>query len=160
LLGPSGAGKSSLVNRLLGAERQATGPVRAGDARGRHATTSRQLVPIPGAGVLLDTPGLRSLPLWDAEAGVALAFDDLEEVATGCRFRDCRHDGEPGCAVREAVDGGLLDARRLTSWTKLRRELDSLALRQDEQATRAAGRRMGRIVKDLYKLKGPRPRSS
>ena len=158
LLGPSGAGKSTIVNHLLGEDRQATGSVRAGDARGRHTTTSRELVPLPGGGVLLDTPGLRSLPLWDAEAGVAATFGDVEALAAGCRFRDCGHGGEPGCAVQAAVEEGRLDGRRLASWSKLRRELDALALRQDEQATRAAGRRMGRIIKEAYRLKGPRPR--
>ena len=158
LLGPSGAGKSSLVNRLVGADLQATAAVREADARGRHTTTARHLVPVPGGGVLLDTPGMRSLPLWDADAGVAAAFDDVEALAADCRFRDCRHDGEPGCAVQASVAAGLLDARRFESYTKLRRELDALELRQDEQARRAAGRRMGRVIKDVYKLKGPRDR--
>lgn len=158
LLGPSGAGKSSIVNRLVGADLQSTGTVRDADARGRHTTTSRQLVPVPGGGVLLDTPGLRSLPLWDAEAGVAAAFDDVEALAEHCRFRDCVHEGEPGCAVRAAVADGALDARRLDSFAKLRRELDSLQLRQDEQASRAQGRRSSRLIKDVYKLKDPRDR--
>ena len=158
LLGPSGAGKSTIVNHLLGQDLQATGSVRTGDARGRHTTTSRQLLPLPGGGVLLDTPGLRSLPLWNAEAGVAATFEDIETLAAGCRFRDCRHEGEPGCAVQAAVDDGRLEARRLGSWSKLRQELDALALRQDAQATRAAGRRMVRTIKEAYRLKGPRPR--
>jgi ribosome biogenesis GTPase len=158
LLGPSGAGKSTLVNRLAGTDVLATSEVREGDARGRHTTTARHLVPVPGGGVLLDTPGVRSLPLWDAEAGVAATFDDVETIAGGCRFGDCRHDGEPGCAVREAVDAGTLDGRRFESWAKLRRELESLEARQDEQARRAAGRRMGRIIKQHYELKGPRDR--
>lgn len=133
-------------------------PCAAPTAGARHTTTSRQLVPLPGGGVLLDTPGLRSVALWDADAGVAAAFDDLEELAVGCRFRDCAHDGEPGCAVRAAVAAGVLDARRLESWAKLQGELDALARRQDEHATRAEGRRMGRLIKDVYKLKGPRDR--
>lgn len=158
LLGPSGAGKSSLVNRLVGADVVATSEVREADARGRHTTTARHLVPVPGGGVLLDTPGLRSLPLWDAEAGVAAAFDDVETLAAGCRFGDCRHDGEPGCAVRAAVEDGTLDARRFESWTKLRRELESLEARRDEQARRADGRRMGRLIRQAYEIKGPRDR--
>lgn len=158
LVGPSGAGKSSLVNRLVGGEVLATSAVRDSDGKGRHTTTARHLVPVPGGGVLLDTPGLRSLPLWDAQAGVAAAFDDVESLAAGCRFSDCRHEGEPGCAVREAVEAGALDARRLASWAKLRRELESLERRQDEQARRADGRRMGRIIKQVYELKGPRDR--
>lgn len=158
LLGPSGAGKSSLVNRLVGADVQSTGAVREGDARGRHTTTARELVPVPGGGILLDTPGLRSLPLWDAGAGVAATFDDVEEAAGGCRFRDCRHQGEPGCAVRAAVDAGTLDARRVESYHKLVRELDSLEVRQDEQARRAQGRRGSKLVRDAERLKGPRDR--
>jgi ribosome biogenesis GTPase len=158
LLGPSGVGKSTIVNHLLGQDVQATGAVRTGDARGRHTTTSRQLVPLPGGGVLLDTPGLRSLPLWNAGAGVAATFDDVETLAAGCRFRDCGHEGEPGCAVQAAVDDGRLPARRLASWSKLHQELDALALRQDAQATRAAGRRMGRTIREAYRFKGPRPR--
>lgn len=158
LLGPSGAGKSSLVNRLVGGVLQSTGPVREGDARGRHTTSSRQLVPVPGGGVLLDTPGLRSLPLWDADSGVAAVFEDVEDLAAACRFRDCRHVGEPGCAVRAALEAGALDRRRLDSYRKLLRELDSLALRQDEQARRARGRRFGRVLRAEEKLKGRRDR--
>jgi len=158
LLGPSGAGKSSLVNRLVGDDVQSTGAVREGDARGRHTTTARQLVPVPGGGVLLDTPGLRSLPLWEADAGVAATFDDVEEAAAGCRFRDCRHEQEPGCAVRAAVKGGGLDARRVESYHKLIRELDALEVRQDEQARRAQGRRGSKALREVERLKGPRDR--
>lgn len=158
LVGPSGAGKSSLVNRLVGDEVMTTSEVRGSDARGRHTTTARHLVPVPGGGVLLDTPGLRSLPLWDAGGGVAAAFDDVETLAAGCRFSDCRHEDEPGCAVHDAVETGALDARRLESWAKLRRELESLERRRDEQARRAEGRRMGRTIRQVQELKGPRDR--
>lgn len=158
LIGPSGAGKSSLVNRLVGDDVQSTGAVREGDARGRHTTTARQLVPVPGGGVLLDTPGLRSLPLWDAEAGVAAVFDDIEELAADCKFRNCRHEAEPGCAVQVAVKAGTLEERRVVSYHKLQKELDALALRQDEQAQRAHGRRGSRLVRSVEKLKGPRDR--
>ncbi len=111
LLGPSGAGKSTLVNRLLSEEAQAIGDVREGDHKGRHTTSSRHLLVIPGGGVLIDTPGLRSVGLTGAEGGVALAFPDVEEMAEGCKFRDCRHSGEPGCAVVAAVEDGRLDRR-------------------------------------------------
>lgn len=158
LLGPSGAGKSSLVNRLVGDEVQSTGAVREADARGRHTTSARQLVPVPGGGVLLDTPGLRSLPLWDAAAGVAAAFDDVEDLAPSCRFRDCRHDTEPGCAVQAAVADGTLDARRLASYHKLQAELQALEDRRDEQARRAEGRRLAKAIRDVERLKNPRER--
>ena len=125
LLGPSGAGKSTLVNRLLrdDSQFQATGEVREGDHKGRHTTSSRHLLVIPGGGVLIDTPGLRSVGLTGAEGGVALAFPDIEEAGEGCRFRDCRHTNEPGCAVVTAVDDGRLDRDRVASYRKLQGEL-------------------------------------
>ena len=134
LLGSSGAGKSTLVNALLGEARQATGPVRADDSRGRHVTTRRELVPLPGGALLLDTPGLRELQLWGDDEGLAGAFPDLEALAADCRFRDCAHADEPGCAVRAAVEEGRIDAGRLESWHKLRRELRHLAARRDARA--------------------------
>src|SRR5439155_11020673 len=121
VIGPSGAGKSTLVNGIVGTDVQSTGPVREADGRGRHTTTTRDLVPVPTGGVLLDTPGLRSLPLWDATSGVASTFADVEELAAGCRFRDCRHEHEPGCAVQTAASSGALAPRRLESYHKLRR---------------------------------------
>jgi ribosome biogenesis GTPase len=140
LLGPSGAGKSSLVNAIVGTERQRVGEVRDADQRGRHTTTARELVPGPGRGVLLDTPGLRSLGLLDAAAGIAAAFDDVEALAAQCRFGNCRHRGEPGCAVQEAVDDGSLPARRLESYEKLLRELAREERRQSGPAGWAARR--------------------
>jgi ribosome small subunit-dependent GTPase A len=124
MLGPSGAGKTTLVNRLTG-EDYATAELRA-DGKGRHTTTAGQLVPLPGGGVLLDTPGLKTLGLWDDGEGVEAAFSDIGELAAGCRFADCAHDAEPGCAVREG-----LDPERLASWHKLQQELEVLAARQD-----------------------------
>ncbi|MGH8776120.1 MAG: ribosome small subunit-dependent GTPase A [Jiangellaceae bacterium] len=131
LLGPSGAGKSTLVNALAGASMMATAATRAVDGKGRHTTTHRQLVVLPGTGVVLDTPGLRSVGLVaDAEA-VATAFPELEELAARCRFRDCAHETEPGCAVLAAIDEGDLDERRLASWRKLGREAAFQARRAD-----------------------------
>ncbi len=121
-VGSSGAGKSTLVNRLLGREAQRTREVRAVDDRGRHTTTSRELFPLPGGGFVIDTPGMRELGLWDAEEGLAAAFADVDAAAASCRFRDCRHAGEPGCAVRDAVP-----AERLADWRKLTGEIDALA---------------------------------
>jgi ribosome biogenesis GTPase len=130
LLGPSGAGKSTLANALAGAEVLAIGAVREADHRGRHTTTSRQLIVLPGGGVLIDTPGLRSLGLGrDVELGPA--FPDIEEWSTQCRFADCRHGVEPGCGVAAAVEAGDLAADRLASFRKLQREVAAEARRND-----------------------------
>lgn len=126
LFGASGAGKSTLANALIGDDVLATGAVREGDKRGRHTTTSRQLVPLARGGVLIDTPGLRSLSIWQSEDGLAAVFGDLEEMATGCRFSDCRHDAEPGCAITQALQAGDVDAGRVTSYLKLLREVEDL----------------------------------
>ena len=147
LVGESGAGKSTLVNALVGREELATGAVREGDAKGRHTTTARHLVPLEGGGALIDTPGVRELGLWGSEEGVNATFADIAALAEGCRFGDCRHEGEPGCAVAVAVADGRLDPGRLASLHDLTREMRSLALREDERAHRAQGRRgslMGR----------------
>jgi ribosome biogenesis GTPase len=154
LLGSSGVGKSTLVNRLVGHNMQRTRAVRESDQKGRHTTTHRQLIMLPGGGLLIDTPGLRELQLWDTGEGLGAAFDDVEALAPGCRFRDCRHDGEPGCAVKAAVAGGLLDERRLQSYLDLRREQDSLAERQDERAgleKKRQGKILGRAQKAFYR---------
>jgi ribosome biogenesis GTPase len=122
LLGPSGAGKSTLVNALLGEPRLAVGEVRDDDQRGRHTTTSRQLVPLPSGGSLVDMPGLRSLGTDASDDAIAAAFPDIEELTSACRFSDCTHEVEPDCAVTAAVDAGLLDEARLASYRKLQRE--------------------------------------
>ena len=134
LLGSSGVGKSTIVNALMGETRQATNMVRADDSRGRHTTTRRELVRLPGGGLLIDTPGMRELQLWGGESGLGEAFPDIAELARECRFRDCAHAAEPGCRVREAVERGGLDPARFESWRKLQRELRRLALRQDARA--------------------------
>jgi ribosome biogenesis GTPase len=131
LLGPSGAGKSTLANALLGSDLLATGAVRASDQRGRHITTSRQLVALPTGGVLIDTPGVRSLGLAGDGEGLELVFSDIEELAAACRFGDCRHDTEPGCAVTAAVEAGELDRDRFASYRKLQRELAAEDRRSD-----------------------------
>ena len=133
MFGASGAGKSTLVNALRGNEQQETADVRTGDARGRHTTTTRHLLPVPGGGVILDTPGLRALGLWEASSGLERAFPEIEALASGCRFRDCQHDAEPGCAVRAAVESGELEARRLDSFHKLVAEADAVAGQREEQ---------------------------
>jgi ribosome biogenesis GTPase len=123
LIGASGAGKSTLVNEMVGAEAQAIGEVRASDQRGRHTTTSRDLVLIPGGGALIDTPGLRSVALWGSEDGFSRVFSDIEELAQQCRFHDCAHGAEPDCAVQAAIARGDLDAARLDHYRKLEAEL-------------------------------------
>lgn len=139
LIGPSGAGKSTLVNALVGRDVQATGDVRAGDQRGRHTTTARQLVCLPSGGVLIDTPGLRSLALTGG-TGVDAAFPDIERFARACRFRDCTHGTEPDCAVRRAIKDGSLDPARLASFDKLAREAAVERRKTDPLAARAQRR--------------------
>jgi ribosome biogenesis GTPase / thiamine phosphate phosphatase len=133
LLGGSGVGKSTLVNRLVGLEVQATGEVRKRDDKGRHTTVARELVLLPGGGVIIDTPGMRGLALWDAEDGIASAFPDIDSLSERCRFRDCTHVSEPGCAVMAAVEAGALPARRLESYRSLQSELLVLSQKKDER---------------------------
>jgi ribosome biogenesis GTPase len=150
VLGPSGAGKSTLINALLGEERLATGAVREEDARGRHTTTTRDLVAIPSGGVVIDTPGLRSLGLGtDRDVGMANAFADIAALAEGCRFRDCAHESEPGCAVREAVRTGELDPDRFASYRKLAGELADEERRIDPAAARAQREQWKQINKAM-----------
>lgn len=132
LVGSSGVGKSTLVNRLVGRDVLATSETRADDDRGRHTTTHRELVPIPDAGSVIDTPGLRELALWSDEAGsIDSAFSDLEALFARCRFHDCGHGDEPGCAVREAIERGALDPARLASHRKLKREAERMERRRN-----------------------------
>jgi len=133
-LGSSGVGKSSLINALLGTERQKVVTVRDDDSRGRHTTTRRELILLPGGGLVIDTPGMRELQLWADEEGMRHTFADVEDLAAQCRFRDCGHGNEPGCAVREAIEEGVLEAGRYQSYLKQQRELQHLARRQDHRA--------------------------
>jgi ribosome biogenesis GTPase len=148
LLGESGVGKSTLLNALAGGEIVRTAATRR-DGEGRHTTAWRELVALPGGGVLIDTPGLRRLLVWDAEDGVSQAFADVEGVAAGCRFRDCAHGGEPGCAVADAVTAGTLPARRLASYQKVQRELAWLERRHDARLRAEANRRWKVIHKQM-----------
>jgi ribosome biogenesis GTPase len=150
LLGSSGAGKSTLANRILGEERLRTAEVRPQDQRGRHTTAHRELIPLPAGALLIDTPGLREVQLWATEEGLAEAFDDVALLAQGCRFRDCRHGGEPGCAVTAAVESGEVSEERLRSHRKLAAELRHLEVRADpdlERAQKARWRAMHRAAR-------------
>jgi ribosome biogenesis GTPase len=131
LLGSSGVGKSTLLNYLAGRELLKTGEVREDDDRGRHTTTHRELFLLPEGGLILDTPGMRSLSLWEADAGMETMFGDIEELVTQCRFFDCRHEGEPGCAIRTALNNGTLERRRFESWSKLQKEMVNFEHRKD-----------------------------
>jgi ribosome biogenesis GTPase len=155
LLGSSGAGKSTLTNTLLGRERQATGAVREHDSRGRHTTTHRALIPLPSGGCLIDTPGMRELKLTGEEDLTAASFDDIEALAPECRFGDCAHGAEPGCAVRAALASGALDPARWESYQKLRGELGAANESLTAQLERKAGakvqtRALGKRLVDKY----------
>jgi len=146
-VGSSGVGKSTLINRLLGEERLATSAVRAHDDTGRHTTTRRHLVVLPSGALVVDTPGMRELGLYDAEDGLATAFSDVADLAAACRFRDCRHASEPGCGVRAAVESGALPRERLDQWFALARELafetrkqSVRAMLEEKRRWKAAGR--------------------
>ena len=148
LLGESGAGKSTLANALLGADRAATGDVRDGDAKGRHTTTSRQLYLLPGGGVNIDTPGIRSVGLFADAAAIDASVSEIQDFALGCRFHDCGHGSEPGCAVREAIESGELDAERFETWLHLQKEVANAALRADPRAWHQYARQYGRTAKE------------
>ncbi len=158
LLGSSGVGKSTLTNRLLGREAQRTAEVREGDDRGRHTTTHRELFLAPTGGLLIDTPGLREIQLWEGDhgGGIESAFADVEALAEGCRFADCKHQGEPDCAVAAAAESGSLPAERLESYRKLQRELKQIHIRQDELARiqeKKKSKVVQRAIREHYRLK-------
>ncbi|HEV8579819.1 MAG TPA: ribosome small subunit-dependent GTPase A [Thermoanaerobaculia bacterium] len=156
LLGSSGVGKSTLINRLLGREVQRTREVREDDDRGRHTTTHRELFAVPAGGLLIDTPGLREIQLWEGDQGIESAFADVESLAESCRFADCRHHGEPGCAVEEAAESGVLSPERLESYRKLQRELRQVHLRQDALARLQEKRKnksLHKAAREHYRLK-------
>jgi ribosome biogenesis GTPase len=149
-LGSSGVGKSSLVNRLAGEELMETGDVRA-DGRGRHTTTNRQLLVLPGGGLFLDTPGMRELRLWESEEGLATTFDDVAAAAANCRFADCSHEREPDCGVQAALADGSLDRERYVSWRRLQNELRHLAIKQDARLRSEARKEWRRFARSQRK---------
>ncbi|MBN2247659.1 MAG: ribosome small subunit-dependent GTPase A [Coriobacteriia bacterium] len=154
LIGPSGSGKSTLVNALAGEDVQETREVRVADGRGRHTTVSRELIVLPGGGLIIDTPGLRAVGMWDSSEGLAQAFSDIDALAAHCRFRDCRHEGEPGCAVEAAVERGELAGRRLDSFRELQAEIATVNEQLDVRARLEKKREdkiLARSIKDFYK---------
>jgi ribosome biogenesis GTPase len=157
MVGASGVGKSTLINRLLGQEAMKTGDVRE-DGKGRHTTSHRELLLLPGGGLIIDTPGMRELQLWDTEAGLADAFSDIEELVRACRFNDCSHEREPGCAVMAALESGALDAGRFAGWRKLRAELRHLDVRQDQRAKLVSKRETVARQKSLNKVTRRNPK--
>ena len=156
LLGSSGVGKTTIINRLTGDDSRRTREVRESDARGRHTTTHRELVVLPGGGLIIDTPGMRELQLWEGSDAVHETFEDIHRLAQACRFTDCRHRDEPRCAVKEAVESGDLPAARLASFLKLQDELAHVAQQQDQRAQLEEKRRariMGKALKQHLKTK-------
>lgn len=151
LLGSSGVGKSTIINRLAGEDVQKTGEVRQADSRGRHTTIHRELVMLPGGGLIIDTPGMRELQLWDVGTAVRETFGDIDSLAAGCHFTDCRHREEPRCAVKQAIGEGRLAAGRLESYRRLQDELVFLARQQDERAQLEEKRRSRDSSKALKK---------
>jgi ribosome biogenesis GTPase len=157
LLGASGAGKSTVVNALMGGDVMATGDIRDVDGKGRHTTTHRELLLLPGGGIIIDTPGLRGVALYSAsDEGLSLAFSDVEELATACKFADCGHVSEPGCAVLSSVVAGDLGQDRVDSWRKLQRELAFQARRTDVRLKAEESRKWKQISK-AQRARGGRP---
>jgi ribosome biogenesis GTPase len=153
LIGESGAGKSTLVNAMMSSDVAAEGDVREGDAKGRHTTSHRELHVLEGGGILVDTPGIREVGTWTDPDAVAETFPDIEELAEGCRFRNCAHDAEPGCAVHAAVDDGDLAADRFERWRSLEAEAAATEARADVVEQRRRSRQFGRMVRDVQKAK-------
>jgi len=155
-VGSSGAGKSTLINAFLGEQKLATGEIRASDGRGRHTTAGRQMVVAPSGGLLIDTPGMRELALFDDE-GIDSVFPEIEEMSLRCRFRDCTHQSEPGCAVRQSVDSGVLPPDRFAHYHKMQAEARNYELRLDERerrrTERAVGKQRARDLRLIYRRK-------
>jgi len=151
-LGSSGVGKSTIINRLVGKERMAVGEVRQADGKGRHTTTHRELVSLPEGGAVIDTPGMREIGVWGDEQGLAGTFPEVDELARECRFNDCRHESEGGCAVKEALESGRLDASRVGSFMKLRSEFENLEQRRSYRARleeKRRGKRFAKMVREV-----------
>jgi len=155
-LGSSGAGKSTLINRLIGKDVQKVREVREHDSRGKHTTTHRELLILPSGGLLIDTPGMRELHLWESDSGLSEAFEDVESLAAQCHFTNCRHQNEPGCAIKEGLETGSLDSARYESYQKLRKELAFLETRDDTQARLERKQRDKKLIKAYNRMKPKR----
>ncbi|MBT2726877.1 ribosome small subunit-dependent GTPase A [Bacillus sp. ISL-75] len=153
LLGSSGVGKSTITNRLLGEEKQLVQDIRMADDKGRHTTTHRELILLPNGSVLIDTPGMRELQLWESSDGLTETFSEIEELATQCRYRDCQHKNEPGCAVMKAIEEGLIAAERLTSYNKLQKELAFIERKADKRAQAEVKKQWKNINKQMKQRK-------
>lgn len=153
-LGSSGVGKSTLANKLMGEELLRTNAIRENDARGRHTTSHRELLRLPGGGLILDTPGMRSLSPWEADTGMEVMFGDVEELTRLCRFSDCKHGSEPGCAVKEALDSGKLTLKRWEGWLKLQKELEHLEAKKEGKVRlqkKEWGKQIAKLQKEIYR---------
>jgi ribosome biogenesis GTPase len=151
LLGSSGVGKSTIINGMLGFEQLKTGAVRAYDSKGKHTTTYREMILFPNGGIVIDTPGMREIEIWSDEDGLSSTFGDIEALVGQCRFNDCRHDSEPGCAIQDALADGDLDVRRFQSYIKLQSGMRHLAIRQDQKVQRREARAWQKKVSQFQK---------
>jgi ribosome biogenesis GTPase len=151
LLGSSGVGKSTITNQLAGKAIQSVQAVRQGDDRGKHTTTHRELIILPSGGLLMDTPGMREIQIWTGDEGLQETFADIKSLAMQCRFHDCRHEQEPGCAVQEALADGTLDYQRFLNHQKLQKELNYLSRKQDQRAALVEKEKWKKIHKSLRK---------
>ena len=154
LLGSSGVGKSTLVNTLAGKELLKTNEIREDDSRGRHTTTHRELLLLPEGGLVMDTPGMRSLSLWEADTGMEVLYGDIENLITQCRFFDCKHEYEPGCAIQEALKNGIIDHKRWENWLKLQKEIKFLEAKKEGKLRlqeKQWGKQIAKFTKELYK---------
>ncbi len=156
LLGSSGVGKSSIINAVLGEQQLKTGDVRDFDKKGRHTTTHREMILLPDSGIIIDTPGMRELQLWGDEEGLEQTFEDIEELTASCKFNDCRHNGEPGCAIAGAIDIGSLDPKRFNSYLKMQKELRHLERRQDQKASLLEKKKWKKITQWARRLNNPK----
>ena len=157
LVGSSGVGKSTIINNLIGYKRQTVGEIREKDSKGRHITTSRELIILPNGGLIIDNPGIRELQLWSSEKGIIKTFQDIDELSRQCRFKDCFHDSEPGCAIKNAIEQGELSQERVDSYKKLLSEQDYLNNRRNTYERRKKDRKLGKIYRQgkiIRKYKG------